>query len=106
MAVTSAVVAIVSAVAGGAHSAYQAHATDVHQDQAKRDQETALNKQQDDMDAEKSQAQAEENAVANRNRQRAITATQASPNYGGTLKTSTLGVQNPLQYAQKSLLGS
>lgn len=106
MAVTAAVVGIVAAVAGTGTSAYESHATQVHADQQQRDKETALNKQQDEMSSQQEKTKNDQAAVAASARQRAITASSAPSTYGGTLKTSALGVQNPLQYAQKSLLGT
>ena len=105
---TVAIIAGLAIAAGTAGAEYdQTRQASREAKDAGRDQENAALGVMAEAETQQKQTDAQQQAVASRSRQRSLAAAQSGggSTYGGTLKTSPLGVTSPLQTAQKSLLG-
>lgn len=105
---TAAVIGIIGAVtaaAGTGAAVYQSQQAGEQAKKTEKNQEGALAAQRAEMAAKNSQADAEEQALSARARQRALAASSSGSTYGGTLRTTPLGVSSPPQVSQRALLG-
>ena len=105
MAVAIPIAALIASVAAGADAAYNAHASDVHAEQNKRDQQSNAAQAEAQITQQNAASQAQQAGAVQLARQRAVAALTAQPNYGGTLGTGSQGAAGSQSFGQKTLTG-